>query len=147
MCAARHACLDSRQRDASLLLREGPRCLLDRGCCLHNDEYIFHNLTVYSRRVCSSIVGIAWPGYMSFRSLETFDPNDEKQWLTYWVIFACLETVEVFGYWFLLWCAPVATVDLRAPLHTARSCSGALSRALIVRLIRKRTSKRSQRLL
>ena len=67
---------------------------------------------------CSSVVGVAFPGYMSFKSLETFDPSDEKQWLTYWVIFAILETIEVFGGFILLWYADSLDV-----LHPGATCA------------------------
>lgn len=53
--------------------------------------------------MCSHIVGITFPGYGSFRALETYDPTDEKQWLTYWIVFALMETFETFGGWILEW--------------------------------------------
>jgi hypothetical protein len=28
---------------------------------------------------CSTVSGVAFPAYMSFRALETYDPADEKQ--------------------------------------------------------------------
>lgn len=38
------------------------------------------------------------------------------QWLTYWIIFALMQTIETFGYWFLLWCA-LPPVPGDAALH------------------------------
>lgn len=42
--------------------------------------------------------------YASFKAMETPEENDDKQWLTYWTVFASLQTVEYFSdillYWF-----------------------------------------------
>eukprot|EP00892_Ulva_mutabilis_P004461 jgi/Ulvmu1/2387/UM130_0020.1 len=60
-------------------------------------------LSFFFTNVLCTIAGLGFPGYMTFRALETYDPADEKQWLTYWVIFAILQSIEVFGYYILTW--------------------------------------------
>ncbi len=40
------------------------------------------------------IVGILYPGYMSFKAIETKDPDDDKQWLTYWTVFAVYKMID-----------------------------------------------------
>ena len=39
-------------------------------------------------------VGFLYPAYMSFKALETPDPADDKQWLTYWIVFSCLNVFD-----------------------------------------------------
>lgn len=35
-----------------------------------------------------SLIGFAYPAYMSFKAIQTADAKDDKQWLTYWVVFS-----------------------------------------------------------
>ena len=37
--------------------------------------------------IISNIVGVAYPAFMSFVALESEGTDDDKQWLTYWVVF------------------------------------------------------------
>lgn len=46
--------------------------------------------------LASYVVGVAYPTLMSFRALESNDKSDDKQWLTYWVVFAFVQFVENF---------------------------------------------------
>lgn len=34
---------------------------------------------------------------MSFKALESEDPGDDKQWLTYWVCYGCFSIVDQFA--------------------------------------------------
>ena len=51
--------------------------------------------------ICSSIItnliGVAYPVFMSFHALETDGTDDDKQWLTYWIIFGCFSIVDHFA--------------------------------------------------
>ena len=38
--------------------------------------------------------GFVYPAYMSFKALDTPDPEDDIQWLTYWVVFATFSILE-----------------------------------------------------
>ncbi|EGR31443.1 TB2 HVA22 family protein, putative [Ichthyophthirius multifiliis] len=49
----------------------------------------------------TSVVGILYPGYMSFKAIETKDDNDDKQWLTYWVVFGFLHIFDAPLGWLL----------------------------------------------
>ena len=52
---------------------------------------------------CITVGGYAM-SYIPTR-VQKHNASCTVQWLTYWIIFALLQTVETFGYWFLLWCA------------------------------------------
>lgn len=52
--------------------------------------------------ICN-IVGFAYPAYASFKAVESTDKKDDVQWLTYWVVYACFNIVEVFSDFLLYW--------------------------------------------
>lgn len=49
--------------------------------------------SLVSRPVCISL-GVLYPAYASFKALESPQLNDDKQWLTYWVVYACTTSLE-----------------------------------------------------
>lgn len=53
--------------------------------------------------VLSTVVGVAYPAYMSFLAIESPDKADDPQWLTYWVVFATFSLVETVGDILLFW--------------------------------------------
>jgi len=68
--------------------------------------------------ICN-IIGFIYPAYCSIKAIETVSKSDDTQWLTYWVVYACLAIIELpfedlilhyFPiYWlsktaFLMWC-------------------------------------------
>jgi receptor expression-enhancing protein 5/6 len=38
-------------------------------------------------RIIVDMVGVLYPAYISFKAIETPHLDDDKQWLTYWVVF------------------------------------------------------------
>ena len=42
-------------------------------------------------------VGVAYPTFMSFMALESVDENDDKQWLTYWIVFGAFNILDHFA--------------------------------------------------
>ena len=46
--------------------------------------------------VLVNFAGFGYPAYMSFKAIESEGENDDKQWLTYWVVFAFFNLLETF---------------------------------------------------
>lgn len=42
----------------------------------------------------SNIIGYALPVYLSIQAIESPTTNDDKQWLTYWIVFATFNLIE-----------------------------------------------------
>ena len=42
-------------------------------------------------------VGIGYPAFMSFLALETTNTEDDKQWLTYWIVFGAFNIIDHFA--------------------------------------------------
>ncbi|KAJ7596263.1 TB2/DP1, HVA22 family-domain-containing protein [Mycena floridula] len=45
----------------------------------------------------SNLVGWALPAYLSFKAIESPSPQDDIQWLTYWVVFGFFNFLESFA--------------------------------------------------
>ena len=45
----------------------------------------------------TTIVGIVYPAIWSIRAIESKGSDDDKQWLTYWVVFAIFTFVDLFS--------------------------------------------------
>ncbi|EPQ61169.1 hypothetical protein GLOTRDRAFT_135709 [Gloeophyllum trabeum ATCC 11539] len=54
----------------------------------------------------SNLVGWALPAYFSFRALESPGPQDDTQWLTYWVVFGFFNFLESFALRIVLYYFP-----------------------------------------
>merc|ERR1711865_635181 len=50
-----------------------------------------------------NIAGFAYPAYASFKAIETPEKADDKQWLTYWVVFAFFNLLETITDLFKSW--------------------------------------------
>ena len=48
--------------------------------------------------IITNIIGVAYPVFMSFHALESKDSDeDDKQWLTYWVVFGLFSVTDQFA--------------------------------------------------
>lgn len=54
----------------------------------------------------SNLVGWGLPAYLSFKALETPQPQDDIQWLTYWVVFGGFNFIESFALRIVLYYFP-----------------------------------------
>ena len=45
----------------------------------------------------TTVLGVLYPAFMSFVALESADSDDDKQWLTYWVVYGCFQIVDQFA--------------------------------------------------
>ena len=45
-------------------------------------------------RPIALVVGYLYPSYCSFKALQTPSDDDDKQWLTYWIVMAFFTGVE-----------------------------------------------------
>eukprot|EP00745_Piridium_sociabile_P011177 TRINITY_DN180021_c0_g1_i1.p1 TRINITY_DN180021_c0_g1~~TRINITY_DN180021_c0_g1_i1.p1 ORF type:complete len:192 (-),score=16.33 TRINITY_DN180021_c0_g1_i1:87-662(-) len=52
--------------------------------------------------ICN-LVGFLYPAWQSFRAIESSNAEDDKLWLTYWVVYGFFSLVEVFGDYILFW--------------------------------------------
>ena len=44
--------------------------------------------------ILTNVIGVAYPAFMSFVALESEGTDDDKQWLTYWVVFGCFSIAD-----------------------------------------------------
>lgn len=45
----------------------------------------------------TNIVGILYPAYWSIKAIESSGVDDDKQWLTYWVVFGLFSIIDLFS--------------------------------------------------
>jgi receptor expression-enhancing protein 5/6 len=71
----------------------------------------------------TQVIAVLYPAFMSFVALETDNPEDDKQWLTYWVCYGCFAILDQFAGFilsfipfyfflkmaFLIWCMHPST--------------------------------------
>lgn len=51
-------------------------------------------LAGFTMNIVVDILGFVYPVYMSYKAINTEDTADDKQWLTYWVVYGFLQLVE-----------------------------------------------------
>jgi len=54
----------------------------------------------------SNLVGWGLPAYLSFKAIESPSPQDDIQWLTYWVVFGFFNFLESFALRVVLYYLP-----------------------------------------
>lgn len=47
--------------------------------------------------IITNLIGVAYPVFMSFYALESDGGDDDKQWLTYWVVFGIFTIADQFA--------------------------------------------------
>ncbi|KAJ9076763.1 ER membrane protein DP1/Yop1 [Entomophthora muscae] len=51
----------------------------------------------------TSLVGWVYPAYASFKAIESPEQDDDKQWLTYWMVLGFINIIEYFSDFLLYW--------------------------------------------
>jgi receptor expression-enhancing protein 5/6 len=51
----------------------------------------------------TNLLGIIYPAYMSFKAIETAEKEDDRQWLTYWVVYGGFTIVDTVTDVLLFW--------------------------------------------
>ncbi|CAD6567648.1 MAG: ER membrane protein DP1/Yop1 [Tremellales sp. Tagirdzhanova-0007] len=67
---------------------------------------IFFNMFGLASPV-SNLIGWALPAYLSVQAIESPGTNDDKQWLTYWVVFGSMNLAESMGLRAILYWVPM----------------------------------------
>lgn len=67
---------------------------------------IFFNMFGLAQPI-SNLIGWALPAFLSVRAIESPQTNDDKQWLTYWVVFGLLNLAESMGIRAILYWLPM----------------------------------------
>ncbi|KAJ7569799.1 hypothetical protein O6H91_01G094700 [Diphasiastrum complanatum] len=57
---------------------------------------------VIVRTACTA-VGVGFPVYATFKSIEQKDHADQEQWLVYWTVYGCFSVAEIFSDKLLSW--------------------------------------------
>lgn len=76
------------------------RARLFGGACLAG---LFFLIFAFGGVALTNLVGFVYPAYRSFKAVETPDSKDDKQWLTYWVVYGLLNIAERILSGFLAW--------------------------------------------
>jgi receptor expression-enhancing protein 5/6 len=50
----------------------------------------------YFERFITNLVGTVYPAFWTMKSIES-KGDDDKHWLTYWVVFACFTIIDIFS--------------------------------------------------
>lgn len=66
----------------------------------------------YGAELITDVIGMFYPMYMSFKALETKGAEDDKVWLTYWVVFAVWKVLDEWVYFLFAWIPCYYTVKL-----------------------------------
>ena len=109
---------------SDLLAKAEAKTGLDRKLLagLITTSLVFWLCVGYGAELVCGVIGFLYPAYESTKALHQAGREEEKRWLTYWVVFASFHVLEFFSdhlvwwlplYWllktiFLVWCmAPI----------------------------------------
>lgn len=64
---------------------------------------VFFVIIDFGAKIITDVVSLVYPAYASFKAIETPEPEDDKQWLTYWVVIGCYSIadnlLDIFFFW------------------------------------------------
>lgn len=76
------------------------------GLAVSSVVLIFFNMFGLASPI-SNLIGWALPAYLSVQAIESPSQNDDKQWLTYWVVFGLLNLAESWAIRPILYWVPM----------------------------------------
>ena len=65
-------------------------------------KFMFIGLVLFvvfgiGQAILTTLLGVAYPVFMSFGALESDSTGDDQQWLTYWVVFGLFNMIDQFA--------------------------------------------------
>ncbi|EDV26498.1 Receptor expression-enhancing protein 6 [Trichoplax sp. H2] len=63
----------------------------------------FYMAVGYGAQILCNVLGFAYPAVASIKAIESEGSRDDRQWLTYWVVYAVFNILEYFSDLLLSW--------------------------------------------
>lgn len=57
----------------------------------------------YASQLICNVLGFVYPAYESIKAIETANNDDDRKWLTYWVVYSSFIILEFFSDYLLFW--------------------------------------------
>ena len=61
--------------------------------------YLFYGIIMYfflSMNIVANLIGFVYPGYKSYKCIQSKNSKDDKELLVYWVVYSFVNLIELF---------------------------------------------------